>query len=289
MEGKYNSLPKVSHHGLSQTSHPSTVGLGGIAMDKAELPWPGLRDYFLRVSSCQSREDFMRTACLEVQTLIPFDTTANIFSITDLAHIGGIAPSDIAASFNSYYRFRFPPFFKDWHHSPEIMDWRPMDSSEFAVDFMWPNGCWKSLNHHPVPGQQIRLSIHRSRSSSNFLESDVDTLGLVDSYLNGIYSAFDKKGDTLNPKLSAEAIAERFPLLSRREAEVSSLIACRLNTAEIATNLFISRRTVEKHIESIFEKLDVRSREQLRWRLGVTPPIGLWRLQYGEESLPKIT
>ena len=76
MEGKYNSLPKVSHHGLSQTSHPRTVGLGGIAMDKGELPWPMLREYFLRVSSCQSRKDFMRTACIEVQATYPFRCTA---------------------------------------------------------------------------------------------------------------------------------------------------------------------------------------------------------------------
>jgi len=28
---------------------------------------------------------------------------------------------------------------------------------------------------------------------------------------------------------------------------------------------------VEKHVESIFGKFDVQTREQLRWRLGVIP------------------
>ncbi len=70
---------------------------------------------------------------------------------------------------------------------------------------------------------------------------------------------------------SARGIAERFRSLSRREAEVCSLVARRLSTAEIAAFLFISPRTVEKHVEMIFDKLDARSREQLRWRLGVFP------------------
>ena len=246
-------------------------------MDNRKVLWPKLREYFLHVSSCQSKEEFMRTACLEVQSLIPFDNYANIFSVLDSGFLGGMGPSDAATSFNTYYRYRLPSFGRDLTLSPEIVDWHGMGSFEFVVDFMWPMGSWKSMNYHPVPGQQIFLSIHRSRRSSNFLESDLDILGLVDSYLNSIYSGFDEKRDTPDPTLSAEAIAERFPPLSRREAEVCSFVARRLNTAEIATSLFISRRTVEKHVESIFEKLDVRSREQLRWKLGVATTTGFLR------------
>ncbi|MGA2641237.1 MAG: LuxR C-terminal-related transcriptional regulator [Spirochaetia bacterium] len=35
------------------------------------------------------------------------------------------------------------------------------------------------------------------------------------------------------------------------------LVARRLKTSEIAASLLISRRTVERHRENIFEKLDV--------------------------------
>jgi DNA-binding NarL/FixJ family response regulator len=113
-----------------------------------------------------------------------------------------------------------------------------------------------------------------------FLDSDLDTLGLVNKYLNNLYSGFDLRHDTTDPAFSTESIAERFRSLSRREAEVCSLVARRFNTAEVATYLFISCRTVEKHIESIFDKLEARSREQLRWKLGVTP--------HGGESLSKL-
>jgi hypothetical protein len=126
-------------------------------MDDGKLPWPKLREYLLRVSSCQSNQEFMRTACLEVQALIPFDITANIFSVLDSGFLGGTGASDAATSFNSYYRDRLPSFGRDRSYVPEIVDWRGMGSFEFALDFMWPNKCWKSLNHHLFPGQQVFL------------------------------------------------------------------------------------------------------------------------------------
>jgi len=80
------------------------------------------------------------------------------------------------------------------------------------------------------------------------------------------------------PPFRACKIREKFCALTSREAELCSLIASRLNTAEIATCLHLSPRTVEKHIESIFKKLKVCSREQLRQRLGIRdpaiPPVG---------------
>lgn len=48
--------------------------------------------------------------------------------------------------------------------------------------------------------------------------------------------------------------------LSRREWEVLGLVARGKTNAEIATMLFVSPRTVRKHLENIFEKLDVRTR-----------------------------
>lgn len=65
----------------------------------------------------------------------------------------------------------------------------------------------------------------------------------------------------------AREIHQKFPALTLREAELCSLLACRLDTSEISACLRISPRTVEKHIERIFRKLDIRSRGQLRQRL----------------------
>jgi DNA-binding NarL/FixJ family response regulator len=48
--------------------------------------------------------------------------------------------------------------------------------------------------------------------------------------------------------------------LTRREVEVLHLLALGLKDREIAENLSISERTVQKHVENIRAKLGVRSR-----------------------------
>ena len=54
--------------------------------------------------------------------------------------------------------------------------------------------------------------------------------------------------------------------LSRREMEVAALLADGATNAQVATRLFISERTVESHVASIFNKLGVDTRLQVaRW------------------------
>jgi ATP/maltotriose-dependent transcriptional regulator MalT len=51
--------------------------------------------------------------------------------------------------------------------------------------------------------------------------------------------------------------------LSRREAAVVTLVAEGLANAEIATRLYVSRRTVESHVSSAYRKLGVSNRVEL--------------------------
>jgi len=51
--------------------------------------------------------------------------------------------------------------------------------------------------------------------------------------------------------------------LTRRENEIASLVKQSLSTPKIAKKLSFSIRTVEKHLERVYEKTGVTSREEL--------------------------
>ena len=55
--------------------------------------------------------------------------------------------------------------------------------------------------------------------------------------------------------------------LTRREIEVINLLSLGLKNTEIAAKLFISEHTVENHLKSIYQKLDVKNRTSLVHRL----------------------
>ena len=245
-------------------------------MEYGKVPWLKVHEYLLKVESCRTKSEFFQIACAEVGKLIPFDAAVGIFSTFDGRSFHGVGLSDAAdASYNDYYRRKAPSALLseggehlnlDFFLSVSLIDWREFQNSEYVTDFMFPNRMYKTVTGY-VPAQEIALAAHRSRLSSDFIDRDVTTLGLLNLHLNNLYKLFDRKGDPPDPFLSPQGIADRFRSLSRREAEVCSFVARRLTSAEIAILLFVSTRTVEKHIEVIYEKLDVHSREHLRRRL----------------------
>ena len=64
------------------------------------------------------------------------------------------------------------------------------------------------------------------------------------------------------------AIEEKTDDLTPREREIAALIAQGRSNGEIAGELVLSKRTVEKHIANILSKLGLTSRAQIvRWAI----------------------
>ena len=71
----------------------------------------------------------------------------------------------------------------------------------------------------------------------------------------------NKKNDVLKSHTSIE---DPFTPLSPREKEVARLAARGYSNAQIAEELFISVETVKRHMATIFEKLGIESRRELK-------------------------
>ncbi|WP_433532514.1 ATP-binding protein [Micromonospora sp. CA-263727] len=74
------------------------------------------------------------------------------------------------------------------------------------------------------------------------------------------------------PKRDPRPAATGTTTLSAREREIAELVRAGLTNQEIASRLFLSRRTVESHLVRIFAKLGVRSRTELAGRFTAEPP-----------------
>jgi predicted ATPase/DNA-binding CsgD family transcriptional regulator/tetratricopeptide (TPR) repeat protein len=96
--------------------------------------------------------------------------------------------------------------------------------------------------------------------------------GYLTRYAAGLEMTRDEVVDyALELRPSVAKVVDRPPqpsegLLSRREMDVAELVADGATNAQVATRLFISERTVESHLASVFNKLGVDSRLQVaRW------------------------
>jgi DNA-binding CsgD family transcriptional regulator len=58
--------------------------------------------------------------------------------------------------------------------------------------------------------------------------------------------------------------AHRTDELTLQELQVARLVATGATSREVATELFLSPRTIEAHLRSIFRKLGITSRRQLK-------------------------
>jgi predicted ATPase/DNA-binding CsgD family transcriptional regulator len=90
--------------------------------------------------------------------------------------------------------------------------------------------------------------------------------GLAMTIDDAIAFAVDEK---LPPRPVAVKARTRISL-TRRELEIARMIADDMSNREIASQLFLSERTVETHVTHMFDKLGLNSRVQLtRWLAGV--------------------
>jgi DNA-binding NarL/FixJ family response regulator len=129
---------------------------------------------------------------------------------------------------------------------------------------------------HPEIGVVVLSQFVEEAYAYDLLKDGAEKLGYIlkeriadlDELVRAL-EAVDEGGSFLDPKVVEALVARKRALadsplagLTDREREVLSEMATGKNNAAIATDLFLSERAVEKHINSLFSKLGL-SREPL--------------------------
>lgn len=145
---------------------------------------------------------------------------------------------------------------------------------------------------HPGVAVLVLSQYVEERYASELIASRREGLGYllkdrvadVDQFLESVQTV-GSGGTVLDPEVLTQILVrsrrrEDMELLSPREREVLALMAQGLANASIATNLYLTESAVEKHIGSIFAKLDVTAETGNRRVLAVLKYLG-----YSDHSL----
>jgi DNA-binding CsgD family transcriptional regulator len=233
--------------------------------EASSLPWPRIHDYLLEVGSARTETEFHRLVHDGIQGLIPNE--GGLSAITGPAcdparGVRGIFWSgepQVLKDFNAYYRFR-QPFTQELLCSDWTFDYDRYRDTEFVQDYMNRIGIRHTLGR---PAFKYCIGLNRGRTSRGFNDQEVAIFKVITPHLNNIYRHLSTISRLRRMAVSRSEIVEQHGLLSRREAEIVLLLSRRLTAVEIASILFISPRTVERHVANIYEKLHVNNRVQL--------------------------
>jgi LuxR family maltose regulon positive regulatory protein len=120
------------------------------------------------------------------------------------------------------------------------------------------------------PEGYIRLFIDLGPEMKSLLRKALE-LSISPEYTRRLLSAFESISTSpadagrllpTQPQIDTEALSEMVEPLSPRELEVLSLVADGLTNREIAGRLYIAESTVKSHLNTIYQKLDVKNRTQ---------------------------
>jgi len=245
------------------------------------LPWNRVNDFLLQVGAARNLNEFNNLVLTHVADLIPHDYP---ILCLDLKHITNdvrfdiehptrpIDPAIIAvagepgtvADFNRYFRFHLPLTTGYFLKEP-VVDFRPFARTEFVTDFIRPRkmvqcvgGWFRSYN----------IIIPRCKPAWPFTDRETLLCNIISPHLENLYDVlYGAATNRTTPLTRSMRIDHSASGLTPREQEIAVLLSERCTMAEIADRLFISRRTVEKHAENIYSKLNVTKKQEVREHL----------------------
>jgi DNA-binding CsgD family transcriptional regulator len=128
----------------------------------------------------------------------------------------------------------------EYRQTPIYTDFFRLRDDDHTIILYLPDG---------PPNRTLRLVFFRGRGEPDFTERDRALLILLQPHLHAAHMEVRKR-------------RRGTPALTRRQWQLLRLVDEGLTNSQIARHLHISEHTVRKHLENIFERLNVASRTE---------------------------
>ncbi len=239
-----------------------------------------INDTIISIYSIDDLKNMRNNFLLEVSQIIPYDCAMFDFANSDRAKQWNFfdpVSININESYVKEYYSHFQQidytywFFFQFDYSvykdTDLIKNSVREKTEIYNNWMKPLGVYygsgSSINKN---GTMLgSVSLFRGKASSDFTSRDLYLLNLFNQHLaNRLYQLFPRGIDPGNyiDQEYKDGTFLRYNL-TVKEKEVAELLFEGLNNAQIGEKLFITESTVKKHLTSIFNKCEVKSRVQL--------------------------
>lgn len=243
-----------------------------------DFRWKRLYEMLLALAAQRTVEGSIDSVMEAVEDLVPADRGVAVMKMEDRLPLcirwPGYAEPFIPR-FNSELNRRSPMYYEPPYTVLPPVDWFRFRETEYHNEFNVPLDIRHSIGvgfTDSSSATAYTLWVHRSPREKAFESEDLAALECVRSPVSSIISLIGSGTESPASRIRSREAAPGCGLLSRRELEVAQLICRRESMREIAKQLGISPRTVERHALHIYEKLDLSGRRELITLCAPSPP-----------------
>ncbi len=227
------------------------------------ISWRRINDFLATVGSAKNMAEFTELMNESIGSLIPFDLNQVFVNREKNNRIEAYkSPVEIdkwIQLLNDQYSSMFPV--------PDcacICSYYEVRDTPLYAEFLRPQNIHSSICifRHRHLNSSTLMMINRASKGQQFREHDQAVCHIIQPHLSNLCTLYTML-ENQDKHLAPCDIRSEFGMLTRIEAEIVAMLCSRYTTGMIETKMSIRRATVYKHIENIFYKLRVSSRQEL--------------------------
>jgi DNA-binding CsgD family transcriptional regulator len=238
-------------------------------MTERRLPWRKVLSFLEAVESERTWQGLFARVLQQLECSVPFDyALAVLVSGHRQVDRQEIVVSRIDDSvLNRYFGHYISsdPMLPLIPVLPGVMrvNWKEFEDSEYINDFLRPTGAFYSIglnSLNPPTSTGTWIALHRG-GHSPYSDLEAAFAGAVLPHLHNLLLASMDREEWRVHSIRRKCAQYG---LTPQEARIAIFLSDRMSSKEIGDRLFISPRTVERHIEHIFAKLGANRRQAVR-------------------------